>query len=159
FGLISSYCHVPISVLVSVSGYLYLSRRYEYAADRQGAALTGDPEAMITALARLRHLSQMPLNWSRWEEQFLTHPSHSHRTQALAKTYAIPQNRIDTLLNNCEADGERYSLTETGGVPASTSGAAAAPARSPSPAVAKKPAKLLLLNPLQHAFTGLVFAF
>jgi heat shock protein HtpX len=40
-----------------------VSQRHEFDADLQAARITGDPEAVIAALARLSRIKNSPLDW------------------------------------------------------------------------------------------------
>ena len=75
-----------------------VSRRNEFAADAGSAKLTGDPEAMITGLAKLSRLNTMPMQWGRIEEKTLTHPSMLKRITRLARSAGIGEERIPELL-------------------------------------------------------------
>jgi heat shock protein HtpX len=147
---------IVLSLVAGAGLQLYLSRRFEYAADRRGAQLTGDPEAMIRAQARLSQLSKTPMNWSRLDEKLFTHPSHMRRIQALAKTFAIAPEQLDAWLNDLDADPERYSLTAASDLP---DGASAAPIPARPAAGAKKPAGMLTLYPIKFAAAGFLLAF
>ncbi len=75
-----------------------VSRRFERQADAGAVALTGDPEALISALARLSRLNCMPLDWSKWDEQLFTHPSTLRRARAIARRAGIGEARLSELL-------------------------------------------------------------
>jgi Zn-dependent protease with chaperone function len=76
-----------------------ISRRNEFAADAGAVKLTGDAEAMITALARITRLNTMPIQWGKLDEKLLTHPSTLRRIRHLARIGSIPETRIPELLN------------------------------------------------------------
>ncbi|HEV3421063.1 MAG TPA: M48 family metalloprotease [Candidatus Acidoferrum sp.] len=78
--------------------FFFLSRRNEFAADAGSATLTGNAEAMITALARLTRLNTMPLQWGKLDEKMLTHPSTMRRIRRLASEAGINEARISELL-------------------------------------------------------------
>ncbi len=65
----------PVFYALMLLTIFLVSRRNEFAADAGAAKLTGDPEAMITGLAKLSRLNTMPMQWGRIEEKTLTHPS------------------------------------------------------------------------------------
>lgn len=85
-------------ILVPLSIYYFFSRRYEYAADREGLRMMGDPEVAIRSLAKLYRVVQVPPQWSRFSELFLTHPSLTRRAQAIARSAQIPPARALEIL-------------------------------------------------------------
>ncbi len=85
-------------VTVPLLAFYFVSRRFEYTADATGAKLTGDPGAAITGLVKLHHLNLMPLEWSKWSEKGLTHPSTVRRAQAIGRASAMSEERIAELL-------------------------------------------------------------
>lgn len=85
-------------------------RRFERAADAEAIALTGDPEALITGLAKLARLNLLPMQWGRWEEKLLTHPSTSRRVQALAQRGGIAPEHLQEILTATDDNSERYEL-------------------------------------------------
>ena len=97
-----------------------VSRRHEREADAQGIAIGQDPEAFISALARIGQLNAMPHELSRLDENFSTHPSTRRRVEAVAQVAALNKERIDQLLSNRESDPSRYALPES--VEAATQG-------------------------------------
>lgn len=88
----------PIFYGLFLLAFLFISRRNEFAADAGSVKLTGNTEAMITALARLARLNTMPIQWSKLNEKLLTHPSVMRRIRRLAKVAEIPEERVSQLL-------------------------------------------------------------
>src|SRR5499433_2474229 len=76
----------------------FISRRFEYAADAGSIRLTGDPAAMITGLVKLHHLNLMPLEWSKWSEKSMTHPSTVRRARAIGRAAEMSEERVNELL-------------------------------------------------------------
>jgi len=76
----------------------FVSRRFEYAADAGSIRLTGDPAAMITGLVKLHHLNLMPLEWSKWSEKSMTHPSTVRRARAIGRAAEMSEERVNELL-------------------------------------------------------------
>jgi heat shock protein HtpX len=74
------------------------SQHQEYVADAGSVQLTGDPEAMITALLKLSWLNQTPVQWDRATGSLLTHPSTLKRVQRIAKVGQVPPERLQQLL-------------------------------------------------------------
>jgi len=70
------------------------TRRFEYEADAGAVAATGDPQAAICALFKLAQLNLHPLQWSRWSEKWITHPSMMRRVRAIAVRAQIPEVSI-----------------------------------------------------------------
>jgi Zn-dependent protease with chaperone function len=81
----------------------FVSRRNEFDADAGSVKLTGDAEAMITALARITRLNTMPIQWGKLDEKMLTHPSTLRRIGHIARVERISQARITELLNQSAA--------------------------------------------------------
>ena len=80
-----------------------ISRRNEFEADTGAWKLTGDAEAMITALAKISRLNTMPIHWGKIDEKMLTHPSTLRRIKHLARLGNISEARIPELLNQSGA--------------------------------------------------------
>jgi Zn-dependent protease with chaperone function len=92
----------------------FVSRRNEFAADAGSAKLTGNAEAMITALARISRLNTMPLQWNKFDENLLTHPSTLKRIRRLASNAGISESRTAELLaQSFTAPVETYSIPPT----------------------------------------------
>jgi hypothetical protein len=77
----------------------FVSRRNEFAADAGAFKLTGDAEAMITALAKVSRLNTMPIHWGKLDEKMLTHPSTLRRIKHLASLGGLSEARIPELLS------------------------------------------------------------
>ena len=89
---------LPFLLLAWVFPSRLHSRRQEMQADAGSARLTGDPEALISALVRLARLNLLPMRWSFLEEILSTHPSTVRRCEALAARFAVPRDRLERLL-------------------------------------------------------------
>jgi len=92
---------------------LFLSRRFEESADSFAVTLTGDPEAMITTLAKLARLNMLPMTWPRFDGGFFSHPSSHRRIKAISHRYGIPDNYVESLITRVDSHDDRYSLTDT----------------------------------------------
>jgi Zn-dependent protease with chaperone function len=91
------------------------SRKREFAADANAAALTGDPRAMISSLARIARNNDSPLDMNAIVERFSSHPSTLRRIGALAAPARLQAAEVDSL---CAGDdqGEHYEIpVEEGG--------------------------------------------
>jgi STE24 endopeptidase len=89
---------LPLFLLSGLLPLRFLLRRFERSADAQAAKLTGDPEALISALGKLARLSLLPLRWSWWTDTMSTHPSMIRRGEALARRFGVPHERMERLL-------------------------------------------------------------
>ncbi len=89
----------------------FVSRQNEFTADAGSVKLTGDAEAMMTALARISRLNTMPIHWGKLDEKTLTHPSTMRRIRRLARAGGISEARIPELLNlSSVRPAEIYSI-------------------------------------------------
>lgn len=100
----------PVTFVLSWLTYLFFARRFEYAADAGAAALTGDPEAMISGLGHLARLNDAPLAWSGAWRWLITHPTTAERGMAIGRRAGIAPERVAELLSNGLPPGERYEL-------------------------------------------------
>ena len=104
----------PICYAILLLVSFFLSRRNEFAADAGSVKLTGDAEAMITALARLTRLNTVPLQWSKLDEKLLTHPSTLRRIRRIAHQAGISEARIADLLGqSLVPPAETYAIPPT----------------------------------------------
>jgi Zn-dependent protease with chaperone function len=96
-------------VIVTVGTYFW-SRRFEFQADAGAVEITGDPQAAISALFKLSSLNMHPLQWSKWSEKWLTHPSTLRRAQAIAKKAAIPLEQISQIPQTAALQDAHYPI-------------------------------------------------
>lgn len=108
-----------VLAFVPLCGLYFLSRKLEFTADAEGVKLTGDPEALISGLAKTHNLNLLPVHWGRWHEKMLTHPSTVRRAQAIARRAGMPVERVPKILETAlamsgrSADAsERYALPQ-----------------------------------------------
>ena len=78
--------------------WLSISKRFERSADEFSTILTGDPESMITGLAKLSKMNLMPIQWGLWDEALGTHPATIKRMEAIAHRHRISKDRLKMLL-------------------------------------------------------------
>ena len=97
---------LPIVVFFAA---LHGSRNREFAADARSAALTGDPRAMISSLARIARNNDSPLHMNAMVERFSSHPSTHRRIGALAAAARLEAAEVAALSAN-DDPGERYEL-------------------------------------------------
>ncbi|HWS99963.1 MAG TPA: M48 family metalloprotease [Pyrinomonadaceae bacterium] len=82
----------------------YVSRGYERHADALAITLTRDPEAFITALAKLARLNVLPVHWGTWDDAWSTHPSTEHRVRRLAEYGGVTPERLQELLEAARSE-------------------------------------------------------
>ncbi len=80
-----------------------LSRRYEHIADARSVTLTDDPEALITAFAKLSLINLTPMQWGRTSGALTTHPSTLRRVRRIAQVGNVTEERLQQLLENPDA--------------------------------------------------------
>ncbi len=88
------------------------ARKREFAADAGSVALTGDPRAMISALARIARNNRTPLDFSVVAEWFSTHPSTHRRIRALASAAGLDTAEMEALCTHGDPDAPYLLLTE-----------------------------------------------
>ncbi|HET9328734.1 MAG TPA: M48 family metalloprotease [Candidatus Eisenbacteria bacterium] len=106
---------LPVGIACSWPIFLFLSRRFEFAADAGAAALTSDPEAAVACLGHLSRLNDTPLTWSRSWAWLVTHPTTESRGLAIGRRAGLASQRVADLLANGLPDGERYGHRERPG--------------------------------------------
>jgi hypothetical protein len=84
--------------LIGLTLFYLQSRILENSADAGAVRLTGDPEAMITALLKLGRLNLMPIQWGRASGSLLTHPSTLKRVERIAKIAQVPAERLQQII-------------------------------------------------------------
>ena len=89
-------------VTVPLLTYYFVARRCEFTADATSVRVTGDPEAMITSLVKLHRLNLLPLQWGKWNEKLLTHPSTVRRANAIARAANLPEQLVAALLQEAQ---------------------------------------------------------
>jgi Zn-dependent protease with chaperone function len=94
----------PLAEITVIFGPLvaiyYLSRRFEYAADRVAVDFTGEPEIAIKALANLHTIHELPAQRDRFTGLFMTHPSLTDRVQAIARACQVPRERLSKIMDD-----------------------------------------------------------
>jgi Zn-dependent protease with chaperone function len=64
-------------------------RAHETASDLRALELTGDPDALISALTKIHMLARVPRRWAQEFERAATHPSLARRIQAIRARAAV----------------------------------------------------------------------
>jgi len=90
--------HNLLLIVLGFSGFYFLARRFEFAADAGAVSLTGDPEAAITALLKLNRLNLVPIQWSKASGAWLTHPMTLHRVERIAEQGGLAPERLRQIL-------------------------------------------------------------
>ena len=85
-------------------------RKREFAADAGAAALTSDPRAMISSLARIARNHGL-LEMNAVAEWFSSHPSTAKRIGALAAAARLSAAEVESLRNNDDR-GDSYELSQ-----------------------------------------------
>src|SRR5439155_5033828 len=102
---------LPVLILFSLLAYQSFRRRFEYAADAEAVAMTGDPESLISGFTRLMKINMFPMQWGRFGEQFLSHPSTLRRAHAIAAIGGVSPDRMQEIIDAPEMDEEQYDLS------------------------------------------------
>jgi Zn-dependent protease with chaperone function len=85
---------VPLAVIY------YLSRQFEYSADRVAVEFTGAPEVAIRGLMNLHKVDEIPMQTAKFSELFMTHPSLARRVDAIARIGQIPAQQLSRILDD-----------------------------------------------------------
>jgi Zn-dependent protease with chaperone function len=75
----------------------------ERRADDDAVTWSGDPEALITGLVRVTRANDMPIEWPRWVQLLMPHPSTMQRVRAAAVRGRIPDERLEQMLADSTA--------------------------------------------------------
>jgi Zn-dependent protease with chaperone function len=81
----------------------YLSRQFEYSADRVAVEFTGEPEVAIRGLMNLYKVDEVPMQTAKFSEFFMTHPPLARRVDAIARIGQIPAQELSRVLNDAGA--------------------------------------------------------
>ena len=93
----------PFWPVIALLLWRALRRMQEFSADASAVRVTQNPEALITALARISSECGLPQHWSRIAGLFLAHPPLTARARAIARRAGVNSARIDELLSNTGA--------------------------------------------------------
>src|SRR5581483_4272853 len=100
--------HVPWGLALAMLAVHFASRRFEHQTDEFAARLTGDAAAVISGLVKVHRLNFAPMQWGRWEELLLSHPSTSDRVKAIARKNGIADERLQHILEGAPGPLEHY---------------------------------------------------
>jgi heat shock protein HtpX len=101
-GVIGTIAMVILAPLAAMLVQMAISRTREYAADREGAAISGAPRSLASALARISDASHHIENDSAERNpatahMFIINPLSGHRMDNLFSTHPATENRIAAL--------------------------------------------------------------
>lgn len=98
-------------MFVPILTFNFLSRRFEYAADAAGVELTRNSVTAIRALANLHRITEVPMNYDKVTELFMTHPALARRARAISEKGGISPDRTSEAIGHCAAKtpSNRYS--------------------------------------------------
>jgi heat shock protein HtpX len=71
----------PVVVLIALATFSIDQQKHESASDLRAVALTGNPEALVRALARIHAIARIPRRWDADLERQMSHPSLKRRIQ------------------------------------------------------------------------------
>lgn len=91
-----------VLIMLGLTGFYFLSRRFENQADETAVRVAGDPEAAITGLLKLSRLNYMPIRFGKWET-WLTHPSTAKRVERIAAFGGLAPARLQEILQQHDA--------------------------------------------------------
>jgi len=98
-GGIEPYAACGLGALLGVFAAMGRSRSFEREADEGAVAITGDPEAMISAIATLSRLSHPPQGKRRRRRgRISTHPTVGKRAEYIAAAGGVAPERVEALL-------------------------------------------------------------
>ncbi len=91
---------LPVVHVAYILCCVWLSRLRESRADACAVELTGDPQGLIAALARLRKIARSPIDWGGMQGSIVSHPSVRDRVLVLAKRFGVDRRRALALLDD-----------------------------------------------------------
>jgi Zn-dependent protease with chaperone function len=103
------YWQIPfkfVAVLLPVLVFYYVSRKFEFAADRIAVQSTGDVEAGIGALASMYRRTGVPAKCNSFVELFSTHPALWRRVDAVAAVGQVSPEYISSVEQQFQRQSE-----------------------------------------------------
>jgi Zn-dependent protease with chaperone function len=97
-------------ILIPVLFSYYVSRRFEFAADRAAVEFTGEAEPAIRALAALYYYSGVPARRGSFQGLFFTHPSLEKRIDAIASICKVPIENVEKIRRQFDEETERLAV-------------------------------------------------
>jgi heat shock protein HtpX len=97
---------IVVSILAPLAAMLVqfaISRTREYSADRAGAEISGDPEALASALQKLQNSAKridnnVAENNPATAHMFIVNPLHARKVDGLFTTHPATENRVNALM-------------------------------------------------------------
>jgi hypothetical protein len=101
-----------VLVMVGLTVFYFILRHFESVADATAVHVTGDPEALITALVRISRLNFTPIQFGKLSETWLTHPSLVRRARRIAEAGGMAPERLQEILvrYNAESVGREVTM-------------------------------------------------
>jgi len=96
-----------VLIMLGLTGFYFLSRRFEHKADETAVRVAADPEAAITGLLKISRLNFMPIRWGKTSEGWLTHPSTVKRVERIAALGGLAPERLQQILGEYDAASSR----------------------------------------------------
>ena len=93
-----------VLVIVGLTIFHFISRHFESVADATAVHVTGDPEALITGLIRVSRLNFTPIQFGKFSETWLTHPSMERRARRIAEAGGMAPERLEEILLRYHAE-------------------------------------------------------
>ena len=93
-----------VLVMAGLTVFYFISRHFESVADATAVHVTGDPEALITALVRISRLNFTPIQFGKLSETWLTHPSLERRARRIAEAGGMAPERLQEILVRYNAE-------------------------------------------------------
>jgi heat shock protein HtpX len=102
-GMIGTLIAIIIAPFAAMLVQMAISRTREYAADRRGAEIAGDPQALASALAKISAMAGRTLNIPAEKNpatahMFIINPLNGQRADNLFTTHPATENRVKALL-------------------------------------------------------------
>jgi heat shock protein HtpX len=109
-GGLMSIAIMILAPLAAMVVQMMISRTREYAADRAGGEICGNPVWLASALAKISNGAAQIPNWQAERNpatahMFIVNPLSGARMDNLFSTHPNPQNRVDELVAQAEAMG------------------------------------------------------
>lgn len=134
FGFIGVLVAMIVAPFAASLVQMAISRTREYAADRRGAEICGNPQWLASALAKIANAAGRTVNMPAERNpasahMFIINPLNGQRADKLFSTHPDTQNRIDALM----------AMTDTGAVEPITETEPLPSARNTEPTSAEQP--------------------
>ncbi len=111
-GIVGVLAMVIIAPFAAMIVQMAISRTREYAADRAGADISGDPGALASALAKIEQYAKgMPMQSAEANpasgQMFIINPLSGQRADNLFSTHPVTANRIEALRDYAATMGQQ----------------------------------------------------